>query len=109
MIKEIEINGKKEKFSFGLGFLGDMLFKLDVGWLKFDEMQAENPFKWTPIKMMHSYNYANETDVSERDFLDMLDNDIHNPAIEKFNIFFLESLTKNVPTQEKKTKTQVKK
>ena len=52
MIKEIEINGKLEKFSFGLGMLGDMLFKLNVGWLKFDEMQAENPFKYTPIKMI---------------------------------------------------------
>ena len=108
MIKEIEINGKLEKFSFGLGMLGDMLFKLNVGWLKFDEMQAENPFKYTPIKMMHSYNYANDLEVTEKEFLKMLNDDVHHPAIERFNILFMESLTKNVTTQEKKTLNKAK-
>lgn len=111
MIKEIEINGKLEKFSFGLGFLGEMLEKENIGFIEFDEQQSINPFKWLSLKMKHSYNYANDTDLSTKEVISLFDEDLLHPAIEKFNIFFAESMFKNVPEQddEKKTKIQQKK
>ena len=111
MIREIEINGKKEKFSFGLGYLGDMLFKLNMGFIEFGKVSDENPFKYTPIKMMHSFNYANNSEITEKDMVEMLESDggMFSSAIEQFNICWMESMTKNVPISDNQDKKKVKK
>lgn len=104
MIKEILIKGELKKFSFGLGFLGELFDGLGIDFMEFDAISAKNPMKYTPIKMQYSYNYANETNISIKEMLEMLDEDMFNPAIAEFNKFWQESLTKNVPTQEEPKK-----
>jgi hypothetical protein len=102
----INIGGQDRKFAFGLGYFGEMLEILGVGFIEFDELQSKNPFKYTPIKMACSFNYANETDISSKEVLKWLNDDIHHPAISEFNKHYIDSLVKNVPVTEKKTKVR---
>ena len=57
---KLKINGNDYTFSFGLGFLGDLLAELD---LQLDELMPlihKNPYKFIPLMMFRSSEYWNK-------------------------------------------------
>ena len=110
MNKEIKlkIDGKDYVFTFGLGYLGELLeftgFPLDELYSKI----LKNPYKWLPIAMFESAKFSKELEGEEIDFtansiLEGLSKE--NGAINcdqsfKFMRAFNESMIKNVPVDE---------
>lgn len=103
MIKEIIIKGEPKKFSFGLGFLGEMFEKEDTDFTSFDALEKTNPFKTTLIKMTYSYNYANELDISKKELEEMMGDEYMNVSL-WFNRTYNSCMRKGVPVDETKKK-----
>jgi hypothetical protein len=105
---KLSIDKKKYVFSFGLGFLGELLENTD---LQLDELTnkiLKNPFKWLPIAMFESAKFANSLEDKEVDFtvnsilegLEKEDGGINCNQSFKFMKAFGESMSKNVPVDE---------
>lgn len=112
----IEIGGKERKFSFGLGFLGELLEHFDMSISELGEKSSKNPFKYEPLIMFVSARYAADLagdtiDFTLNDFIGWIDDDggIKGEKMLKFNEAFLKSLTYNVPEQPQENKKKVKK
>ena len=105
---KLSINKKKYVFSFGLGFLGELLENTD---LQLDEITSKiikNPFKWLPIAMFESAKFSNELEGKEVDFtahsiLEGLEEEsggINCNQSFEFMKAFSESMIKNVSVDE---------
>ena len=113
-MKEItlKLGNEDRTFYFGLGFLGNLLEKENIGINEIDEKLVNNPFKWMPLIMYYSlawgYTRRNEFipfdtfDVSE--WIDEVGMD-DTVIIDFFNAF-RQSLIKDVPTDKKKVTTK---
>jgi hypothetical protein len=113
----LTINGKELEFTFGMGFLGELLdetdLSLDEVLLKFDK----NPFKFIPLCMYVSTKYAYELKGKKIDFdrhtlVKWIEADggltDDNKSVIEFTKAFSDSLFKNVP-EEKTDGTSKKK
>lgn len=76
---EIDLGGKKRKFTFGILFLGNVLERKEFD--DFDDLMQKvmtNYIKYTPILMFESLvntanKYGKDVDFTERDILNWLD------------------------------------
>jgi len=109
----LNIGGKDRTFYFGLGFLGNLLEKENIGFQDIDTKIKENPFKWIPLIMFYSLAFGftrkNENpdfdafDVSE--WVDEIGAD--NSIVNDFFIAFRQSLVKDVPESKTDSKKKI--
>ena len=106
---ELIINKQKYVFVFGLGFLGELLDKLDLGIDEIANKMVKNPFKYIPIVMFHSAAYnlereEKEVTFNQHTFEDGLEADggVNTKSVEDFMKAFTKSLIKDVPEEESK-------
>jgi hypothetical protein len=106
MTTKINIEGQDREFGFGLGFLGDMLEGLDLGFIELSNRLDSNPFKYIPLAMLYSYNSVNEPKIDNDTLLQWLENDggMHSNALKEFREGYVKSMTKNVPVSASKKK-----
>jgi len=112
---ELDFNGKKLLFHFGLGFMGSLLENLKCS---IDELQSKlesNPFKIIPQLMHTSYVYGFERQGKDVEltwflFLDFLDENggVMSGNVNLFLEAFKNSMTKDVPTTPNKIPTKGK-
>lgn len=111
---ELEFGGNKRTFYFGLGFLGNLLEKENVGIGEIDAKLINNPFKWTPLIMYYSlaWGYIRKNERPDFDVFDVTEwideIGIDDTVIVDFFTAFRQSLTKDVPVQEDKKKARKK-
>ena len=89
---ELDFEGTKLGFHFGLGFLGELLDSLGFS---IDELQLnieKNPFKVIPKLMYTSYSYGGVT----------------SEGVSSFLTAFTDSMTKDVPVAKNKIPTKGK-
>ena len=106
---KLKVNGKDLEFSFGLGFLGELLEETGKS---MDEVLVaidKNPYKFIPTAMFVSTKFAYERqgktiDFTKFDFFDWLEADggltDKNESAIKFMNAFSQSLFKDVPQEE---------
>ena len=110
---ELKINGKKLTFSFGLGFLGELI---DATGLDLDELNIKlqsNAFKYIPLVMYHSAAYSLKrngdnvtfTEYDMSDWIEKEDGAFSSDVVIKFFEGFTASLTKDIPKAEVKAST----
>jgi hypothetical protein len=111
----LTIGGEEREFYFGLGFLGNFIEQSGVKMHEIDSKIAENPFKWIPEIMFHSYEFGfirkNEIcDSNAFDVADWIDNDggFEGENVKLFFKAFQDSLVKNVPLDKKKVTAKKK-
>ena len=104
---KLTINGKEYNFSFGLGFLGELLDELDCEISDLIGLINKNPFKYIPLMMFRSTEFWNkrkqiQIEFSQYDFADDIDADggINTDNVNEFVKTFTASLTKDVPIPE---------
>ena len=108
MIKRINIGGKERGFSFGLGFLGELLEETNLSIEEVGEKMQKNPFKWIPTIMFYSTKYHDEStdlevDYTKLDIINWIDEiGIGSDQVTLFMKSFIESLSKGVPVEESK-------
>ena len=107
---KLTINKREFTFSFGLGFLGELLNDLnlpasELG--KLEQLMQDNPFSTIPTMMYHSAVYGlrlkgEVVDFNKYQFFEMLDQDqgIANDNVVKYVEAFTNSLVQNVPIEE---------
>jgi len=110
---KITLHKTQFEFHFGLGFLGELVDNLDMGIDEIMGAVSKNPFKIIPVIMHSSAGYSakrngKEFDYTVYDFIDMIDADggIGGKSVEKFLTSFTGSMTKDVPVEETKKKTE---
>lgn len=102
---QFEIGGKKRKFTFGLGFLGDILHELNINMMELGEMMLSNPYKAVPSILYYSHAYEVKksgeiVDFTIYDFnewIEQLDGSYQNKEIDAALSVLLESMKKNIP------------
>ena len=72
---KIKLNGNEYTYSFGLGYLGELLENLDLSVFEIGKKLDKNPFKWIPELLYENLKYYNDIDFSKGDLLEWLDND----------------------------------
>ena len=65
---KLTINRRELDFTFGLGFLGELLEELDISIDEVITKSGKNPFKWIPLLMFHSASYSINSNGGEIDF-----------------------------------------
>lgn len=116
-MKQIELNlgGEKRTFYFGLGFLGNLLEKENIGINEIDEKLINNPFKWMPLVMYYSlaWGYTRRNEFIPFDTFDVTEwideIGIDDTVIIDFFTAFRQSLTKDVPENKEVKKKVTKK
>jgi hypothetical protein len=110
MKKDIKLGNEVHSFSFGLGYIGDMLEFIGLDYVDFSDRVSMNPFKWMPIAMLHSLNYGKEEKWTIEQLMDVLEDDggVNSASLQEFSNTYILSLTKNVPTQPQDNKKKVK-
>lgn len=106
----LEVNGQELEFSFGLGFLGELLDELDMGIDEVLQGFNTNPYKYIPTAMYMSAKYSKkrkgEDFVDKYVFFDWIDADggltDKNKSAVKFVQEFTASLFKDVPKEDDK-------
>ena len=107
---ELELGGEKRTFYFGLGFLGNLLEKENIGINEIDEQLIKNPFKWMPLVMYHSlaWGYIRKGErplFDSFDVSDWLDEvGIDDTVVIDFFTAFRQSLVKDVPQGKEENK-----
>lgn len=106
---KLKINGKDLEFSFGLGFLGELLEETGKG---IDEVLVaidKNPYKFIPTAMYVSCKYAyeskgKEVNFTKFEFFKWIDEDggltDKNKSAIDFMKAFSDSLFKDVPKED---------
>ena len=103
---ELKLDGKNIEFSFGLGYLGELLDETGKTLDEIVEAMRRNPFKTVPLMMHISAKYASESrgrdfDLTFSDFVELLENEggINSDFAERFLKEFKKHITggKNVP------------
>jgi len=114
-MKQITLNlgGKDRLCHFGFGFIGNLLDAHKISYTDFDVERNANPFKWMPIMIFHSMEYAllredKEVDFTLKNVIEWIDETDLETLI-KFRQSFDLSLTKDVPTQPEVKKKVTKK
>ena len=111
---ELELGGEKRTFYFGLGFLGNLLEKENVGIGEIDDKLINNPFKWMPLIMYYSlaWGYTRKNNFVPFDVFDVTEwideVGIDDTIVVDFFSAFRQSLTKDVPVTENKKKVTKK-
>ena len=110
----LTINKRELDFTFGLGFLGELLEQTD---LSIDEVVLKlekNPFKMLPTLMYESAKYAldrkgKEVDFTQHDFIDWIEADggVMSKNSLKFYEGFVKGMTKDVPEDEEAKNMEV--
>lgn len=116
-MKQITLNlgGEERTFYFGLGFLGNLLEKENIGINEIDEKLVNNPFKWMPLIMYYSlvFGYTRKNEFAPFDAFDVAEwideIGIDDSTIVDFFNAFRQSLVKNVPLTKEVKKKVVKK
>jgi len=116
-MKQIKLNfGNEERtFYFGLGFLGNLLEKEDIGINEIDEKLINNPFKWMPLIMYYSlvFGYTRKNENAPFDSFDVADwideIGMDDTVIVDFFTAFRQSLVKDVPQDKDVKKKATKK
>ena len=103
---KLTIDKREFDFSFGLGFLGELLDELDLSIEDVINKSGKNPFKWIPLLMFHSASYSvsyngGEVDFTLKDIIKGIENDKKGGVIvTSFTKAFLSSLNDGLPTEE---------
>ena len=113
---KLKLKGREFDFTFGLGFLGELLDALDVS---IDEVVGKlnrNPFKMIPFLMYSSAKYSyelrgEEADFTLFDFINWIEEEggFTSKSVESFLVAFTNSMTKGVPVEEEITDEPKKK
>lgn len=112
---ELELGGEKRMFYFGLGFLGNLLEKENVGINEIDEKLINNPFKWMPLIMYYSlaFGYTKRNEFVPFDAFDVTEwideIGIDDTVVVDFFTAFRQSLVKDVPVTKEVKKKVTKK
>lgn len=109
--------GKERVFSFGLGFLGNLIEETDFTITNVDEKIAENPFRYIPLFIYHSllYDVLRQKERPDFDIDNVTDwveeaGGIGSEFVLDFFNNFRETMLKNVPqSNQKETKVSKKK
>lgn len=112
----LNIGGKDRTFYFGLGFLGNLLEKENLSLADLGKETQKNPFKWTPLIMLYSYEWGFER-IGEKSGVTLLQmsewlddcGGISCKEAETFSEILIDSLEKNVPIHNDSKKKVVKK
>ncbi len=113
----LDVLGKTD-FSFGLGFLGDLLDETNLTIDGIIDKLNKNPFKMIPVLMYQSAKYAamrkgDDLLFKQYELMDWIDENggVQNDGIVKFMDAFTKSLTKDVPKEKevKQSKEEAKK
>ena len=111
----LALGGQDRTFYFGLGFLGNLLEKENIGINEIDEKLINNPFKWMPLIMYYSlvFGYTRKNEFAPFDAFDVAEwideVGIDNTVIVDFFKAFRQSLTKDVPENKEVKKKVTKK
>jgi hypothetical protein len=111
----LKIGGEYRDFYFGLGFLGNLLEKENIGINEIDEKLVNNPFKWMPLIMYYSlsFGYTRKGDFAPFDSFDVAEwideIGMDDTVIVDFFTAFRQSLTKDVPKDKEEGKKKVTK
>ena len=111
----LNIGSEDRVFHFGLGFLGNLLEVENVAMYEIDAKLTENPFKWIPLIMYHScafgFKRKNELPLFDAfDVAEWIDEvGMDSKVVTDFFTAFKQSLTKDVPQDDKKKATPKKK
>ena len=113
---KLKLKGREFDFTFGLGFLGELLDVLDIS---IDEVVGKlnrNPFKMIPFLMYRSAKYSFELEGKDFDYtiLDFItwieeEGGFTSKSVESFLVAFTNSMTKGVPVEEEITDEPKKK
>ena len=113
---KLTINKRELDFTFGLGFLGELLEALDMDIENVVVSINKNPFKIIPALMFHSASYAKKrkgqkVDFTLYDLTDWIEEDggIGNNNVVDFCNAFNESLMSGVPQEQETTDKAPKK
>lgn len=98
---KLKINGKDLEFSFGLGFLGELLDETGKDMNEVLEALDKNPYKFIPLTMFVSCKYAYESkgqkiDFNKYQFFAWIDADGGLTDENQSAITFMEELTKSL-------------
>lgn len=104
---DLTINNRKLTYSFGLGFIGELLDSLDMTLNEVVSSLNKNPFKYVPFLMFKSAEYTllrkgEEVVFTEFNIMDDIDSDggLDGKNVVKFLNSFTNSLAKGVPSSE---------
>lgn len=104
---QLDIQGKKIGFNFGLGFLGQFIEKSGIAFTELDTELEKNPFKVIPSLMYHSASYnskrkGEDEPFTEYELIDIIDTlgGFDSNEVSQFLNAFTESMTKDVPKSE---------
>ena len=115
---KLQINNKELEFSFGLGFLGELLESTGKSMDEILTAMDKNPYRFIPLAMFHSTKYAykrkgKDIDFDFYQFTDWIEQDggltDTNKSAIKFIEEFTNSLFKDVPQEEGKEEGDKKK
>lgn len=98
---KLTINGKELEFSFGLGFLGELLEETGKDITEVLTSLDKNPYKFIPLAMFVSCKYAYESKGKQLDFdrfkfFEWIDKDGGLTDKNESAIKFMEELTKSL-------------
>lgn len=109
---DLTINNRRLTYSFGLGFIGELLDGLDMTLNEVVTNLNKNPFKYVPVLMFLSAEYTllrknEEVTFTKFDLMDDIDTDggLDGKNIVKFLEAFTSSLSKDVPEDKDDVKT----
>jgi len=112
----LKINDRLLEFTFGLGFLGELLDHTNLSIDELVDKLNKNPFKMIPVIMFESADYvlkkqSKDIDFTQYDFTDWIDLDggVGSESIVRFLDAFTHSLTKDVPKEDELVEESKKK
>lgn len=102
---EVEIGGKKRGFTFGLGFLGDILEYFNTDVVGFVRLTESNPFKAVPAILYFAHRYTVRKNGGAVDFelidvdgwIEELENSYANEKVDTILGVLIESMKKHIP------------
>ena len=113
---KLKLKGREFDFTFGLGFLGELLDDLDMSMQDVGARIDKNPYKMIPFLMYRSAKYSCELegkdfDYTILDFISWIEQEggFTSKSVESFLVAFTNSMTKGVPVEEEITDEPKKK
>ena len=105
---EFNIGGKDRGFKFGLGALGDIIQHYNTNLLGLGRIMVNNPFTITPVILFYGHKHhclrntqkIDFTVESFQDWMDDMENPMHNKGVEQVIKIFADSIQKHLPKTE---------